>query len=228
MSDFKDFSKVFKEQLEAITKQFKELNIEESLNRMEKVAKHGAENGWTTPPHTTPMEFEQLMEGKNKDEMDMAFDEHYSDEDNFQAMKQTLLDNVFEGKWQELLDDCFDNYERGRFKITIPSLFSIIEGTVFDIVQDQKWRVAFEREIEKIKEGSIKKPLFFSVYTFINKAFSSGKFEKKNYKPSIINRHWVLHGRDNISEWQRVDSLRLFNALYSLTLLNSNTNSKNN
>ncbi|HFK1769208.1 TPA: hypothetical protein ACGXGV_001548 [Bacillus paranthracis] len=213
---------------DALTKEFKELNLEELINKIEMVAIHGAENGWTVPPHTNPGEFEPLIEGKNKDDMDKAFEEYYSDVHNFQAMKQTLLDNVFEGKWQELLEDCFDNYERGQFRITIPCLFSILEGTVFDIVQDQNWKNALKKELENIQEGSVKKPLFFSVNTFIVKAFSRGYFEIENYKPSIINRNWVLHGRDNISEWQRVDSLRLFNALYSLTLLNFYTKIKNN
>ncbi len=39
-------------------------------------------------------------------------------------------------------------------------------------------------------------------------------------KPVFINRHWILHGRDNDSaSWTVADALRLFNALQTVDSL---------
>lgn len=191
----------------------------ENLSIMEKSAQWGAENGWTIPPHTTMRESHEMINGKNKDEMDKEFEEHYSIIENYEEMKRRLKSKVFEGKWKELLDQCFDNYERGSFKIAIPCLFLILEGVVFDIVKDQSWKKAFVEVGQQIKPESIRRPVFVSVKEFVFNAYSYGDFDNATERPSLINRSWVLHGRDDIREWKKVDALRLFNALYSLAFL---------
>jgi hypothetical protein len=51
---------------------------------------------------------------------------------------------------------------------------------------------------------------------FLHEVFSAGNFDKNTTRFPIINRDWVLHGRDNPSNWNRVDSLRLFHAIHSI------------
>ncbi|EOO05701.1 hypothetical protein IAW_05010 [Bacillus cereus str. Schrouff] len=226
MADFDEFNQVWQKQIENMKKQFSEINIKQSLDIMEEVAVYGAEQGWTIPLHTTMRDCQELIHVKSKSEMDKVFEEHYLIEENYMKMKKRLTSNAFEGRWEVLLEECFQNYEEGRFRITIPSLFSILEGTLFNIVQDQDWKQAFREKENELMEGSIRNQVYYSVITFINHAFSFGKFKELNYKPALINRNWVLHGRYNVNEWERVDSLRLFNALYSITLLNFNSQKK--
>lgn len=223
MNEIQRFVKVVNEMYERtrsiVRESLGDFDWNENLGVMEKSAQLGAKNGWTLPPHTTMRESFEMMNNKNKEEIDREFEEHYSITENYEVMKRKLSSKVFEGKWKELLDQCFDNYERGYFKIAIPSLFLILEGVVFDIVKDQSWKKALVEIGQQIKPESIKRPVFISVKEFIFNAYSYGNFEKATERPSLINRSWVLHGRDNINEWKKVDSLRLFNALYSLAFL---------
>ncbi|RTE07177.1 hypothetical protein [Paenibacillus whitsoniae] len=215
------FQEKLKKQFEEITKTLSSLpkidwNAQFSL--LEEIAIEGADKGWTIPPHSTIRECQEMIEGKSKVGVDYEFKLHYEELDNYNRMKSELLSvSSFGGKWKKLLEDCFINYEQGRHAIVIPSLFLILEGVIFDIVKNQKWKIAFRRINKQITDGSIQKPLFTSVRRFIDKAFGYGYFEVESFKPSFINRNWVLHGRDNIGEWESVDALRLFNALYSLT-----------
>lgn len=217
----KQFFFLLNEQLEKIRKEIREMfsNIDDQFDTMEKIAKWGAKNGWTFPPHTTMQECYDMINGKKQSEMDKEFEKHYGISENYEAMKRKLLSNTLYSQWKELIEDCFDNYERGRYKISIPSLFLILEGTVFDIVKDQDWKKAFKQMGNRLDHGSIKRQMFISVKEFIYNAYSYGNFDSATARPSLINRSWVLHGRDDIKEWKKVDALRLFNALYSLSFL---------
>jgi hypothetical protein len=61
---------------------------------------------------------------------------------------------------------------------------------------------------------------YASAQVLIKRAFKFGEFDKEDARrPFLVNRNWVLHGRDNPSLWKRVDALRLFNAIITLTVL---------
>jgi hypothetical protein len=196
------------------------IDWEKSFKTMEKTAIWGAKNGWTIPPDTTMRECYEMIIDKSKVEIDNEFEEFYSISQNYEAMKRELTSDVFGGKWKELLTECFENYEQENYKIVIPSLFLILEGAIFDVVKEQRWKIAFAENEEKIKDRSIMRPMFISVNEFLKNAYSYGNFDKATERPTIINRSWVLHGRDDISEWKMVDALRLFNALYTFAFLN--------
>lgn len=223
MIGIQQFVKAVNEMIErtrtTIRESLKDIDWNENLSIMEKSAQWGAKNGWTIPPHTTMRESHEMMNGKNKDEMDKEFELHYSLTENYGELKRKLTSNVFKGNWKELLEQCFDNYERGSFKIAIPCLFLILEGVVFTIVKDQSWKKAFVEVGKQIDKGSIERPVYISVKEFVFNSYSYGNFDNATERPSLINRSWVLHGRDDINEWQKVDALRLFNALYSLAFL---------
>lgn len=209
---FDQFNKAMKNSLSAI-------KLGEAYKDFKEIATEGAKLGWTIPPHSTINECREMILGKNKIQINKEFEAYYLRQKNYNEMKSELLGDAMMAKWKLLLEECFKNFEEGRYRITIPSLFAILEGVIFDIVKDQKWKEAFKNINVQVNFGSIQMPVFISVHIFVDKAFSFGHLDKPTYKPSLINRNWVLHGRDDINEWQVVDSLRLFNALYSLTFL---------
>ncbi|WP_235561190.1 hypothetical protein [Bacillus sp. FJAT-28004] len=218
---FLDMLKKTNDDLNKAMKKIRELDWESQFELLENIAIYAADSGWTIPPHTTFRECQELIEGKSKEDIDHDFQLHYKEIGNYNSMKTVLLSGrCFGGKWKSLLEDCFINYEEDRHSIVIPSLFLILEGVIFDTVKDQDWKAALKERKKKIKDNSINKPLFTSVQRFIDKAFKYGDFEAESYKHSFINRNWVLHGRDDINEWEPVDALRLFNALYSLNFFN--------
>src|SRR4030095_698695 len=52
-----------------------------------------------------------------------------------------------------------------------------------------------------------------SVATFMEKLYENSDFSGN--RPFLINRHWILHGRD-ATAWTVADSIRLFNALQTI------------
>ncbi|MBJ3793467.1 hypothetical protein I8J38_33805, partial [Bacillus sp. OA1] len=71
-------------------------------------------------------------------------------------------------------------------------------------------------EIEKDRTNII---IYISVHEFLKSVFKMGNFDKNKNRFSIINRDWVLHGRDNPNNWNEADVLRLFNAIHTITQL---------
>lgn len=51
---------------------------------------------------------------------------------------------------------------------------------------------------------------------FLNKIFEFGNFDNNPTRLPMINRDWVLHGRDYPSNWKQVDALRLLSALHTI------------
>lgn len=51
---------------------------------------------------------------------------------------------------------------------------------------------------------------------FLKCVFKAGNFDRNPERLEIINRDWVLHGRDYPSNWKQVDALRLLNALHTI------------
>ncbi|MEJ9205529.1 hypothetical protein P4W02_29545, partial [Bacillus thuringiensis] len=53
----------------------------------------------------------------------------------------------------------------------------------------------------------------------LNRIFEFGNFDNNPTRLPMINRDWVLHGRDYPKNWKQVDALRLFNALQTIVEL---------
>ncbi len=60
-------------------------------------------------------------------------------------------------KWRDLLQQCFNCYESGNYHITIPSLFSIVEGLAFELIKQEAKteadRSKAEEELERAEKN---------------------------------------------------------------------------
>lgn len=123
MADFDGFIRVWQKEIESVTKQFSEINIRQSLDIMEEVAVYGAEQGWTIPLHTTMRESQELIHGKSKSEMDKAFEEHYSIEENYMEMKKRLTSNVLKGDGKSHLKNVSKIMRKAVLGLLLPAYF---------------------------------------------------------------------------------------------------------
>ena len=71
-------------------------------------------------------------------------------------------------------------------------------------------------ELLRNSNSQIVKLALVSIDSFVKEVFRSISFKDK--RPSIINRNWILHGRD-IPEWKRVDCIRLFQAIDTFAII---------
>lgn len=198
------------------------------------IAENTGENGWTIPLNMNLDRLFSLTEINKKEEIDKIFMDFFADQENYQSMKKDILANESLQDFHVLLVQCFDSYEREDFLIAIPSLFSIVEGYANELIIDQfkktsdynpKKRVSLPnkyKQVHKQNDSSFKDIVYISALIFLEKSFDQNAFNDdplKDNRPMIINRHRVLHGRDNPALWTKVDAICLFNAIATLSSL---------
>lgn len=194
-------------------------------------AENLGKNGWTIPLQIDLNEMIEIADLKNATDMDKAFGRYYTIEENYHQMREGLLQNDLLTRWDPLLKQSFENYEKGNFQIAIPSLFFILEGFAHQLIYPsyKASKIANDKDglatkFRKVRADvdmdSIEMAFYASAQFFIKNAFKYANFDDKNaQRPLIINRHWTLHGRDDISQWKDIDALRLFNAIHTLSIL---------
>lgn len=225
----KIFTEVSKSLYEALAP-ILEIDWEKAGKRWLELAEKLAQKGWTVPLNMGISEMFDILELNSRYKIDKAFEEFYSKEENYIKVKEELLKNEFLHEWKELLEQCFENFEKGNYIITIPSLFTVIEGFAHKLIYprykhyeepNEKQPPSLSRKYtivrQEVESTSAQLALYASAHVFIRKAFQFERFDAK--RPSLINRNWVLHGRDNPSQWRKIDSIRLINTISTLTAL---------
>ncbi|HDR7847454.1 TPA: hypothetical protein QCY30_002128 [Bacillus toyonensis] len=186
-----------------------------------------AQKGWTIPMNMTPSDIIEISKIQDQNELDLMFQEFYKIEKEYDSIKSAILEHKLTQEWKELLIQCFDNYERESYLIVIPNLFIIIESLANILISPryQKYinskrkislRAKFKEVQQEINNLSTYIIFYASVSEFLNSVFKAGNFDKYQSRFSLINRDWVLHGRDYPRNWKQVDALRLFNALHTI------------
>ncbi|MEW9184364.1 hypothetical protein AB2553_29410 [Bacillus mycoides] len=206
-----------------------DIDWEEFERKEKKSAESLGRRGWTLPMNMTPGEAIGISEIEGQDELDSTFLSFYSKEEEFQFIKTHILEHELTKEWGVLLTQCFESYENGNYLIVIPNLFIIIENISHILISpryqkylnpNQKRKPPLRDQYKKVKKEVETDRTYIicyiSVAEYLNCVFKSGNFDKRPARLPIINRDWVLHGRDYPCNWKQVDALRLFNALSTI------------
>ena len=205
-----------------------DIDWEEFERKEKKSAESLGRRGWTLPMNMTPGETIGISEIEGQDELDSTFLSFYSKEEEFQFIKTQILEHELTKEWGVLLTQCFESYENGNYLIVIPNLFIIIENISHILISPRYQKYLNPNQKRKPLRDQYKKVkkevetdrtyiiCYISVAEYLNCVFKSGNFDKRPARLPIINRDWVLHGRDYPCNWKQVDALRLFNALSTI------------
>ncbi|MCP1122944.1 hypothetical protein NKR74_06280 [Bacillus sp. 3103sda1] len=186
------------------------------------------ERGWTFPLSMTPGE---VVEISDAEDIDAEIEEYFSHNNGYAytRMKRDVLDHKLVESWKSLLEQCFNSYENGNYLVAIPNLLIIVEGIARMLISEKfekyktKQRTSLREQYKKVREDVPTDRMYVVAYVsvvgFLNQVFQQGNFDRNPTRFPIINRDWVLHGKDAPSNWKKVDALRLFNAIYSLTVV---------
>jgi hypothetical protein len=183
-----------------------------------------ASQGWTLQMRLTPAHLDDLAK-LAPEQINEFFVEFYTEDDfaGLRAVREALARRQSLAQWRELLEECFDSFLNRRHRITIPALLSIIEGVVASagaVVTARRVELlaGCTKNAEKLGADSLRGELWISFREFMEKLFETAPFD--GTRPTLINRHWILHGRDTAaSSWTVADALRLFNALQTVASL---------
>jgi hypothetical protein len=200
---------------------FPELEINDE--NIEAITEYNSSHGWTL---TGEMDIVFYLDEKllllNQYKLDDLFVDYYESDSkkNYLITKTTIFDGIDE-QWKSVLNDCFELYEQDKYKVIIPMLISIIEGEISKIADSvMVGRRLFEDWEKQIISEKQKVELIINhtLYQYLSKdLFGSKKFIEE--RGSMLNRHWVLHGRDNPDYWTKADALKLINVLSTLQFI---------
>ncbi|MFT4400485.1 hypothetical protein ACMX2I_10645 [Bacillus sp. SW14] len=197
------------------------INID--YERIEKVTDHNSLHGWTlTGEIPTHIYLNDEFLTMSQEEIDNFFLSYYEENDfkEMRGLKRSLLDGL-DKKWHGLIEDSFSLYENGKFRMLIPTLMTIVEGEISEVAKSAEvgWKLigdfknSFSSETDKLIIISCYSALKF----FDKRLFKRHEFYKN--RREIINRNWVLHGRDDPQKWGKADAVRLFNTLSTMQFI---------
>ena len=192
-----------------------------------------AKAGWVIPSDMIPSEVaDVLVQCNSKEEFDAYFLKLYTENsnENLESVFDSLINHHDTGKWKKLIEECIALYRLGYYIIQIPALLSVLEGVVAKLMDYNKTGIykLCNITIDKLSSdpNSFNKLLWLSVMYFTRELYLTIDFD--NGQSVMINRHSIMHGRDETS-WQQVDAIRLFVALDVLLSMGQyNTFNENN
>ncbi|HFJ9454131.1 TPA: hypothetical protein ACGW67_005453 [Bacillus tropicus] len=188
------------------------------------------EKGWALPMLMSVEEIIETSRIGDLKRIDNRILEFYSDKNIQERMKQDILECTMYEDWKELLKQCFDSYERENHLIIIPSLFIIVESITSQLISPRLEKYITTNKARRkppirdqytlvkpeIEEDKLNIIIYVSILMFLKSVFRKGDFDKNKERFPIINRDWVLHGRDYPANWNKADALRLFIALHTI------------
>lgn len=187
--------------------------------RLVRTAESLAKLGWLFPKNLTPREIDDLVAeyGDDSVSLDGWFEEFYAVDQGaeFRALAARLLRRANLRTWRSSLRECLWAYRRGKYRVTIPTLLTTIEGLVSEVtgtIQDHgtnpsnHWR----DRAPKPPDGFLLEIEWNAILAFLETLWSRRHFDST--PPDRLNRHWVQHGR-RPELGTRADALRLFAAV---------------
>jgi hypothetical protein len=193
---------------------------QESCLAQEPAAARLGEMGWTLPMWG-PIHLLYRAAQHSREEVDEGFVAEYRRRwgARFRALSADLLGTPSLSRWHPIIDQCVWAHRRSRFLLVVPSLLAITEGVTAQMAGTlqvrSEPRANASRQVAQ-KASAHDRLVWVSLHAFLSRTFADSSFGSP--APPVLNRHWILHGRA-ASDWTEADSLRLFQALHTLTAL---------
>jgi hypothetical protein len=156
-------------------------------------------------------------------ERDKYFKNLYEEKGFLQCEIDEIIDNTNED-WKEVLYSCFSSIKNGDYKIAIPFLFSYIENQIAKILDTTMYGYKLKKEYESKLRTSIEDK-DSTTYIFLKAVYVSSmnvynaSSNFKEERPNIINRNWVMHGRDDPRLWTITDVYKLLSVLSGIAFI---------
>ena len=182
--------------------------------------------GWTLPMEMSLPEFHALVmqDGLSVGAVEEWFIDYYSRDEGleFNSLKKHLMNSDHLAFWRPLLAQVFDAYSRGQFAVCVPSLLSVLEGSIavpWNVTAFHKERCRkgfFEERINTTRPDSIRRFQWKSVAAFVLTVFE-GVDPNREY--STPKRNLILHGKSDPATWDQADRLRLLQSIDTILSL---------
>lgn len=180
-----------------------------------------AEFGWTIPGWMYRQDVLEVAK-KIPAEIDAVVTARFMDDgaNELKRLRAELLKAPALANWHKLIEEIVASIEAGHNRVAVHASLSVLEGYVAKSLTERDLIEPSDRSpISKLNRAywqrtDIEEAYFWqSGILFLTKIFGHSDFSQD--EPSLINRHWVLHGRSS-KDWTAADALRLVNAISTL------------
>ncbi|MDH3504794.1 MAG: hypothetical protein OEZ41_06960 [Nitrospirota bacterium] len=199
--------------------------IAQCWQKFSEEAKRIGDAGWTIPMWAIPAEVSHILEAATKRQIDDVFLDYYEADSgaNYRQLKLYLGRRESLIRWRPLIEQCFTAFECGHYLIVVPAMITVIEGAIAKVGGEDAWRQKDPKQTARklggyLDKDSIERIIWLSVDAFVSHLFEQHSFAAT--RPPLINRHWILHGRDELL-WNKADCLRLFQAADTIGVKNA-------
>jgi hypothetical protein len=178
-----------------------------------------ATSGWTIPMWRDPQIVNTLRTSTGS--LDAAFVAYYT------RNRSAKLDGVWADllasdglrHWRPLLEQSMASYRDRRYAVVIPALLLIVEGAVARGAADFRRPVSSPKPSADRKRkdtpAGMRRLIWASIDAFVRAVFDRAPFDQS--RPAMLNRHWILHGRELRLWARRRECIRLFHALHTIS-----------
>jgi len=190
-------------------------------NTLEKLIEKSTSHGWTITNETPVADYLHAQDLEDELEVfDQYFLNLYTENRNklYNNEKEFILNNI-NNENELIITQCFASYERGEYHIAIPSLLMLIEGQIYQLSKSNTVGFELLKKWRRIASNSDRDNLNLIMEISLIKFMMKSTFEFRDFEKQrrpIINRHRVLHGRDNPMAWKKSDALKLIINLSSI------------
>jgi hypothetical protein len=173
--------------------------------------------GWTVPVLQRPIFASAVLAYVPPEETDDFMVAFYTISGGraLDELTSSILSCVGLTQWHPLLEQAIDAHARGAFLITVPSLLTVFEGSLAVAVDQPNAARPRKLATERLESSArnLERLAWASIDAFTASVFQSTSFGTN--RPRLLNRHLVLHGRDQ-AQWTSADSLRLLHAIHTV------------
>lgn len=201
-------------------------NMDGIYKRMEYSIQSNTKYGWCLSSGMEVPTYNSISDQEDNQEIrDRLFVEYFERDDMFHYKdeKKEIFEKI-DPPWKELMDNAFYLIENGRFSAAIPIFMIVLEHEIAILMPTStNVGLGLLRTIkDSFKEDQQMRKFTLLVgqsiiSTLQNNIFDYRPFDQERGK--IINRNWVLHGRDNPNYWTKADAFRLMTIISALCFI---------
>lgn len=184
-----------------------------------------AKYGWCMSAHMTISGYRKIAKEADSQEIrDKLFINEFEEDDYdlYKRERSYIISSAQEG-WQDFYEECFYLIDNQKYKAVVPSLVSAIEHELcYEQTNDIGKRLIRRVQSTLVANGD-SDSFVYAISTSVLNLLCNIVFEYREFNEDrlpLINRNWVLHGRDTPSFWNKEDVYKLITMISALRMLN--------